>query len=131
LIEIQQNLDLTYRLYDFGRPRELHLDEGVAVADPAPWTQPFAPVRQGPRTILAAGKAFVLERWTTGGDAIATLPRGSVLVPLAAQWAIDGHALRAGTVFSAEGRVALDAGADLLAAYPGSEALQAILELGA
>ena len=32
LIEFQQNIDLTYRLYDYGRPRELHLDRGVGVA---------------------------------------------------------------------------------------------------
>jgi mannose-6-phosphate isomerase len=32
LIEVQQNADITYRLYDYGRPRELHLDAGVAVA---------------------------------------------------------------------------------------------------
>ena len=32
LIEIQQNSDVTYRLYDYGRPRPLHLDKGVAVA---------------------------------------------------------------------------------------------------
>ena len=32
LIEIQQNSDITYRLYDYGRPRELHLDAGMAVA---------------------------------------------------------------------------------------------------
>lgn len=33
LIEVQQNADITYRLYDYGRPRELHLDHGVAVSD--------------------------------------------------------------------------------------------------
>lgn len=32
LIEVQQNSDITYRLYDYGRPRELHLDEGLGVA---------------------------------------------------------------------------------------------------
>jgi mannose-6-phosphate isomerase len=32
LIEVQQNGDVTYRLYDYGRPRELHLEQGVAVA---------------------------------------------------------------------------------------------------
>lgn len=32
LIEIQQNSDITYRFYDYGRPRELHLDQSVAVA---------------------------------------------------------------------------------------------------
>lgn len=33
LIEIQQNSDITYRLYDYGRPRELHLDKAVQVAN--------------------------------------------------------------------------------------------------
>ncbi len=37
LVEIQQNADLTYRLYDYGRPRELHLDQGVEVADARPY----------------------------------------------------------------------------------------------
>ncbi|HEY6251300.1 MAG TPA: type I phosphomannose isomerase catalytic subunit [Candidatus Angelobacter sp.] len=29
LLEIQQNSDTTYRLYDYGRPRELHIDAGM------------------------------------------------------------------------------------------------------
>ena len=33
LVEIQQNSDVTYRLFDYGRGRELHLDEGIAVAN--------------------------------------------------------------------------------------------------
>lgn len=32
LLEIQQSVDLTYRLFDYGRPRELHLEEGLAVS---------------------------------------------------------------------------------------------------
>lgn len=32
LIEIQQYSDVTYRLYDYGRPRELHLEKGISVA---------------------------------------------------------------------------------------------------
>jgi mannose-6-phosphate isomerase len=32
LCEIQQQSDVTYRLYDYGRPRELHLDRGVEVS---------------------------------------------------------------------------------------------------
>ena len=32
LIEIQQNSDITYRLYDYGRSRPLHLDAGLKVA---------------------------------------------------------------------------------------------------
>jgi mannose-6-phosphate isomerase len=33
LCEIQQYSDVTYRLYDYGRPRELHLDQAVAISD--------------------------------------------------------------------------------------------------
>lgn len=36
VIEIQQAVDLTYRLYDYGRPRELHLDEAADVVRPQP-----------------------------------------------------------------------------------------------
>ena len=32
LIEVQQNIDLTYRLYDYGRPRELHLEQALEAA---------------------------------------------------------------------------------------------------
>ena len=30
LVEAQQNSDTTYRLYDYGRPRELHVEKGMA-----------------------------------------------------------------------------------------------------
>ena len=33
LCEIQQNSDVTYRLYDYGRPREIHVEQSVQVAN--------------------------------------------------------------------------------------------------
>jgi mannose-6-phosphate isomerase len=36
VLEIQQPYDVTYRLFDYGRPRELHLDQSRAVIDPRP-----------------------------------------------------------------------------------------------
>ncbi|MDQ1470667.1 MAG: mannose-6-phosphate isomerase [Bryobacterales bacterium] len=36
LCEVQQLSDVTYRLYDYGRPRELHLDRGMDVSDTTP-----------------------------------------------------------------------------------------------
>jgi mannose-6-phosphate isomerase len=33
LAEIQQDSDVTYRLYDYGRAREMHLDKGLSVSD--------------------------------------------------------------------------------------------------
>jgi mannose-6-phosphate isomerase len=61
--EIQQPSDVTYRLFDYGRPRELHLDQSVAVADagPAPVQQP--PLQIAPNeTRLAACSKFVTDR---------------------------------------------------------------------
>ncbi len=29
IVEIQQNSDTTYRLYDYGRPRQLHIEDGI------------------------------------------------------------------------------------------------------
>ncbi len=44
LCEIQQNSDITYRLYDYGRPRELHLDRALEAADLDAWRHPGATV---------------------------------------------------------------------------------------
>jgi len=62
LVEIQQNSDITYRLYDYGRPRELHLDKGVSVAHLNPHPGPSAPVDLGGgRRLLARCEYFVTE----------------------------------------------------------------------
>ena len=37
LVEVQQNSDTTFRLYDYGRPRELHLDRALSVANGGPY----------------------------------------------------------------------------------------------
>ena len=43
LCEIQQNSDTTYRLYDYGRERQLHLADGFAVSHLYPWQPQPAP----------------------------------------------------------------------------------------
>jgi len=101
LIEVQQNVDLTYRLYDYGRPRELHLDEAVAVAKPGPWAPP-------------SRSAFTLERL----DAACALDDGAVAVPLRSGGAIDGEPLVAGSVWSVVGSSALSGDVDVLVACP-------------
>ena len=42
LLEFQQNADVTYRLFDYGRPRELHLGDEVAVASAEPYPETLA-----------------------------------------------------------------------------------------
>ncbi len=63
IAEIQQNSDATFRLFDYGRPRELHIESAIAVADAGPAVLAVAP-RQltGERTLLVSGPYFVFER---------------------------------------------------------------------
>ena len=59
LLEFQQNADVTYRLYDYGRRRALHLDDGLAVATAAPFAGPVLRIdRAGPT--LVDGPHFTL-----------------------------------------------------------------------
>lgn len=130
LIEIQQNVDLTYRLYDYGSDRELHLDDAIAVADPVPYVAPFQPRDLGGgRRLLAAGDKFVVERRTAAvsGTLAATRERPIWLVPIAGGGTIDGNRFAASEVWMVDGdaAIALDDGADLLIAYPGGEPLAA------
>jgi mannose-6-phosphate isomerase len=68
IVETQQQSDTTYRLYDYGRPRELHLKEGLAVIKekvgsgkvirPAPTTLNGGSNRRAP---LIASPYFVVD----------------------------------------------------------------------
>jgi mannose-6-phosphate isomerase len=63
LAEIQQRSDTTFRLFDYGRPRQLHEDSAVAVSDAGPARIQSAPRHlTDNRTVLIAGPHFVLER---------------------------------------------------------------------
>jgi len=124
LVEVQQNSNVTYRLYDYGRPRELHLDEGVAAADPVPYAPLEAPAsNDAGRVIVADGPAFALERWT--GPRSIELParegRPLWLIPLRGSAAVADQALESGSVwFSDEPlTLTLDAAGDILLAAPG------------
>ena len=69
IVETQQQSDMTYRLYDYGRPRELHLKDGMAavkenvksgkVLRPAP-EQISSKTRRAP---LVAAPHFVVEMY--------------------------------------------------------------------
>ena len=70
LVEIQQNADITYRLYDYGRPRELHLDDGIESALARPYSHQsackidFGETRQlvtGPKFDLWLGSDWPLD----------------------------------------------------------------------
>ena len=61
LLEFQQNSDVTYRLYDYGRPRELHLDEGLAVSCLCAYPQSLSQhVDEAEDKVLVDGPQFTL-----------------------------------------------------------------------
>ncbi|HET8613313.1 MAG TPA: class I mannose-6-phosphate isomerase [Sphingomonas sp.] len=126
LIELQQNVDCTYRLYDYGSDRELHVDQAVAVADPVPYVAPFQPRYLEPgRRLLVAQGAFVAERWTSprSGTLDASKERPAWLIPLKGEGALDGQPIAPGGVWLADSAVPIELkeGIDLLLAYPGGE----------
>lgn len=63
LAEIQQRSDMTFRLFDHGRARELHIERGVAAAHAGPAENQAPPEHlSDTRTLLVTSPYFVLER---------------------------------------------------------------------
>lgn len=120
LVEVQQNTDITYRLYDYGRPRELHLDEALAVADGGPYAENNRSVVD-PETsrALVDGSYFVLDQVVgQPGDALTVRHQGPLLVlPLEGSVSVSGERIDPGdcglaqslddVVFEGEGRTLL------------------------
>jgi mannose-6-phosphate isomerase len=99
LCEIQQQSDVTYRLYDYGRPRELHLDRAIAVAHCGPHPGKSARRRLSPtEERLAECPYFVTDRMEVcGGLRYRPDPgRMHLLIVLDGTGTIDGACFRAG-----------------------------------
>lgn len=100
LIEVQQNADITYRLYDYGRPRELHLDAGVAVAKGEPHDPALRfHVADSGTAKLAEGRYFTLHRLDGRPDADlrADYAGPLLVVPRAGEVRIAGETLAPGS----------------------------------
>jgi mannose-6-phosphate isomerase len=134
LAEIQQHSDATFRLFDYGRARELHEDRAIAVSDAGPAQAQAGPQRlNSVRTALTANPHFVLEQ---------------IDLPANSNWAlnadretwllvIEGHARVGQTSASVGDAVFVEAdradieigptGMSGLIAYPGPEPILALL----
>ncbi len=94
LIEVQQNADITYRLYDYGRPRELHLDEGVDVARATPYDLRLHQVVPEKGTVsLVDGPLFRVLRCDGAG---VDLDGWAYVVPLDAPVDVEGEPIQPG-----------------------------------
>ena len=100
LCEIQQHSDVTYRLYDYGRPRDLHLDQAVAVSHFG-----LHSARQQPH-----GNLLVSSPYFTTSKLCISSPRSNIplrtkdlLVFIDGSGTVDGHPTRAGDVWFHDG----------------------------
>ena len=94
ICEIQQNSDVTYRLWDYGRPRPLHIEESMAVAELGP--------HPGPATAngntLVECPYFVTERHSIESrfEAASDPDRFHLLIVTDGEGKIGDRAMRAG-----------------------------------
>jgi mannose-6-phosphate isomerase len=135
LAEVQQRSDATFRLFDYGRQRELHEDNAVAVSLAGPvQIQPGPRRLTAARTLLIASTHFILERidlpanssWALNAD-----PETWILV-------LDGHAaigLAAASVgeaiFIGGDHTSMEVGANGfsgLIAYPGPSPIASLMQ---
>ena len=106
IIEIQQNSDITYRLYDYGRPRELHLEEGMAVADGSPYpAELHQRLPPSGHATLVEGPFFRLD--LVDGDAADGLDyaysEAALVIPLAGEVLVEGELVHPGECALAHG----------------------------
>jgi mannose-6-phosphate isomerase len=103
LCEIQQHSDVTYRLYDYGRPRELHLDQALEVSSLAPLD-----ARQKPKgQVLVSCPYFTTSKLCISNPATHIPPPNSaeLLVVIDGSGALGGHPFAAGEVWYLEAGV--------------------------
>jgi len=102
LLETQQTSDVTYRLYDYGRPRELHLEKGLQVMKAKTMAGKVAPRMMDGFTRLIEQKYFVVDRFDFGEvtEASVSFEGWGCLVGLAG----------CGVVCTAEGEAVLNPG---------------------
>lgn len=130
LVEIQQNNDVTYRLYDYGRPRELHLDQGVAVSVAEPYTLPDCIIAvTAEERLIGSGAPFTLDI-VQGQAQTCREVRGELswFIPLAGAGSLNGESWRPGECWLIEGEatVAIKKQMSALLAQPLSSGAQQI-----
>lgn len=112
LVEIQQNVDVTYRLYDYGRPRELHLAEGAAVAKAAPMPSHLCrEVDDAVSAMLLDSRHLAVAHLKSNDlSLLAGAKAGAMIVPLDGTIASDGVTAQAGDCLWVEEVSIIEAG---------------------
>ena len=84
LLETQQTSDTTFRMYDYGRPRELHVEQALRVMKTQTAAGKVAAVKMDGFTRLIAQKYFVVDRYdvTAGSEVVIPIAEPGCLVGL-------------------------------------------------
>lgn len=113
LYELQEYSDITYRLYDYGRlqadgrPRDLHIEQGLAVMRYAPQTlERVTPLACEGRRVLVGCHYFVLDEITLSGELAGAVHPTSCQIVTALSRACE-IAAEAGSVRLAQGETAV------------------------
>src|SRR5580692_2844206 len=77
LLETQQYSDVTYRMYDYGRPRELHIEKSLEATKLATRAGKIAPLQLADRTLLIDVEYFRIERIPVKGNLTSESLRGA------------------------------------------------------
>ena len=126
LAEIQQHSDVTFRLFDYGRQRELHIENAVAVATAGPRGIQSPPERLSEaRTVLTVNSYFALEKIDLAPGSVWMLdaPRETWLLAIEGDAELGATKLALGdAVFLQADHAEIEVGPDglkALLAYPG------------
>lgn len=99
LVEVQQASDITYRLFDYGRLRKLHLKEALTVAKLKPYDTSLRKrvSTQGSQT-LTSGPYFELHYidGSAGTTAAAAVGRPALILPLHGSVSVEGKTVPPG-----------------------------------
>jgi len=97
LLETQQTSDVTFRLYDYGRPRPLHLEQGIGVMKTQTKAGKVAPRSIDGFTRLIEEKYFSVDRFDLAGGSLTVPMEGAgCLVGLKGSGTVAGVELKAG-----------------------------------
>ena len=97
LCEIQQNSDITYRLYDYGRGRELHVEQGLAVSRFEPYDARVRFPVKCDHFLVESVKTELLEA-----------EAGDLLILLEGSGRLNGEAAQHGSVWRVESAGAVE-----------------------
>ncbi len=117
LLETQQNCDLTYRMYDYGRPRELHIAKSLEATRLTTRAGLVAPRLLADRTVLIDSEYFRVERIPMRGSRTSASLRAAHQPEAAPQLAYLFAASGAGRLVG-QGFAAVDLRARSIVAVP-------------